>query len=94
MRLEQLTGKQMDMYERVCSGVMLVSGAALITALSGAYFFWSGGMGLLVCGIVATVSVVVGLIAATKLRQLQRGWDGSDREGRGDINSALGVLDD
>ena len=94
MSLEQLTGKQMDMYERVLIRVMLASGTTLIIALSGVYFFWSGGTGMLVCGIVAAVALVVGLIAATKLRQLQRGWEGSDRESRGDIISALGVLDD
>lgn len=94
MRLEQLTGKQMDMYERVWTRVMLAAGTTLITALSGVYFFWSGGTGMLVCGIVAAVSVIVGLVAATKLRELDRGLNGSDREGRGDMNSALGGLDD
>ena len=94
MSLEQLTGKQMDMYERVWTRVMLASGTALITALSGVYFFWNGGMGMLVCGMVAAVSVVIGLIAAAKLRELERGLNGSDREGRGVMNSALGGLDD
>lgn len=94
MTLEQLTGEQMNRYERVWTRVMLASGAALITALLGLYYFWSGATSMLVCGIVAAVSVVVGLIAAARLRDLERGLTGSDREDRGAMHSALGGLDD
>lgn len=94
MRLEQLTGKQMDMYERLWTRVMLASGLALIAALFGLYIFWSGGLEMLVCGLVAAASVGTGLIAAAKLSALQGVVNGSDREGRDDIPSALGPLDD
>lgn len=94
MRLEQLTGKQMDAYERVWTRVMLASGTALITALFGLYFFWNDRAEMLVCGLVAAASVVAGLVATAKLRELERGLNASDREGRGDMHSALGTLDD
>lgn len=94
MSLDQLTGKQMDLYERVWTRVMLASGATSIIALFGVYFFSSGGTEVLVCGILVAVSVIVGFIAAVKLRELERGLNGSDREARGDVHSALGGLDD
>lgn len=89
MSLGQLTGKQMDAYERVLNGVMLVSGTALLAALCGVYFFRSGGTEMLVCCIVAAVSVVALLIAAAELRKLERGFNRSDREARDDMHSAL-----
>lgn len=94
MSSKQLTGKQMDAYERIWTCVMLASGTALIAALFGVYFFWSGGTEMLVCGIVAAVCAIVGGIAAAKLRELERGFAGSDRESRSDTHSALGGLDD
>ncbi len=94
MSLGLLTGKQMDAYERMCTGVMSVSGTALLAAFFGVYVFSSGGTEMLVCCIVAAVSVVVLIIAAAELRRLERGFNGSDRAGRGDMHSALEELDD
>ena len=94
MSLEQLTGKQMDVYERLWIRVMLASGATLITALVVMYVFWSDRMKMLVCGAFAVASIVVLSIAAAKLRELERGLNGSDREERGKIHSALDGLDD
>ncbi len=94
MRLEQLTCKQLDDYERLWTRLMLASGAALVLALFGLYYYPSGGTGMFVCGIVAAVSFVVGAIAAVKLHELGRGIHESDREARGDVHSALGGVDD
>jgi hypothetical protein len=94
MSLEQLTGKQMDVYERVWTRVMLASGATLITALVVMYVFFSDRTKMLVCGTVAVVSVVLLSIAAAKLRELERGLNGSDRGEHGKMHSALEGLDD
>lgn len=94
MSFEQLTGKQMDVYERVWTRVMLASGATLITALVVVYVFWSDRTKMLVCGTIAVASIVVLSIAAAKLRELERGLNGSDREERGKMHSALEWLDD
>jgi multisubunit Na+/H+ antiporter MnhG subunit len=94
MSLEQLTGTQMDVYERVWTRVMLASGATLMTALGVMYVFWSDGMNMFVCGTVAVASIVILSIAAAKLRELERGLNESDREERGNMHSALEGLDD
>jgi hypothetical protein len=94
MSLEQLTGKQMDVYERLWIRVMLASGATLITALGVMYVFWSGRTKMLVCGTVAVASTVILSIAAGKLRELERGLNGSDHEERGKTQSAFEGLDD
>ncbi len=94
MSLEQLTGQQLDQYERVWTSVLVSSGAALIAALFGLYYFPAGGTGMLVCGFVVAVSVVAGAIAAAKLHELERGLNGSDRGARSDLDAALGSLDD
>lgn len=94
MNPEQLTGKQVDGYERVWTRVMLASGATLITALVGMYVFWGSRTRMLVCSTAAVASIVVLLIAAAKLRELERGLNGSDREKRDKMHSALEGLDD
>jgi hypothetical protein len=95
MSLEQLTGRQFDMYERRWSNVMLAAGAALLTAVIGGYFFRGLGTDMLVgCGSIAAVSVVVGLIAVARLRELERGWTESDRDERSDLHAALDGIDD
>lgn len=73
---------------------MLASGAMLVAALLGVYVFWSDRTGMLVCATVAVASIVLLLIAATKLRELDRGLSDLDREERGKMHSALEQLDD
>jgi hypothetical protein len=89
MSVELLTGEQMDRYEQVWVRVMIVSAVSLCISLFGVYLFWSGGTELLVFGIVAVVSLFATLIAAAKLRELDRGTNETDRESRGEMHTAL-----
>ena len=93
MSLGQLTGKEMDAFERIWSRIMLASGATLIAAL-GVIYLWSDRTNMLFGGAVATASIVVLLISAAKLRDFGRGLSGADREERGDMHSPLQNLDD
>ncbi|MGW8390527.1 hypothetical protein [Pseudoduganella sp. HUAS MS19] len=94
MSLEQMTAEQMDAYERLWTRMMLVSGASLIVALILVYVYWGDMTNMLACGTVSVASIVALSIAATKLRELERGLTESDREGRSDMHSALQGLDD
>ena len=94
MSLNQMTAEQMDAYERLWTRMMLASGATLIVALFLVYVYWSDMTKMFVCGTVPVASIVALLIAATKLRELERGLTESDREGRSDMHSALQGLDD
>jgi peptidoglycan/LPS O-acetylase OafA/YrhL len=94
MSLGQLTGKEMDAFERIWARIMLASGVTLIAALVVVYVFWSDRANMLFGGAVATASIVVLLIAAAKLREFGRGSSGADREERGNMHSALQGLDD
>ena len=94
MRLESLTGTQIDAYERVWTRVMLASEATLMAALAVMVIFWNDRPEMLACSTVAIASIIVLSIAAVKLHQLERGLNGSDREKRDKIHSALEGLDD
>jgi ABC-type branched-subunit amino acid transport system permease subunit len=94
MSLKQMTGKQMDMYERVWTRLMIASGGALLIALFGAYLFRAGGTELLVCCIAVAVALVITLITAAKLKALERGLRQADCDGRRDLHAALDDLAD
>jgi hypothetical protein len=89
MSVELLTGEQMDRYEWVWIRGMIASAISLCISLFGIYLFQSGGTELLVFGIVAAVSLFATLIAAAKVRELDRGTNETDRESRGDMHTAL-----
>jgi hypothetical protein len=94
MSFERLTCAQIDVYERVWTRVMIASGVTLVTSLCGLYVFWDGRTKTLVFGIISVASLFVLSIAVAKLRELERGLNGSDREKRGEMHSALDSLDD
>ncbi|WP_338766949.1 hypothetical protein [Massilia sp. METH4] len=90
----QLTGDQMNALERLWARVMIAAGVTLITVLVLMYVISGSWTIMLVFGAVTGASVVVVMIAAAKLRALERGLHESDREKRGDMHSALETLDD
>lgn len=93
MSLKQLSGNEMDRYERIWTRVMHASAVAVLVGAGGMVKFGSGP-GLLVCGAVVVGAVIAWLAAAFMLREFERGVNESDRGDSGDLHSALDVLDD
>lgn len=60
-----------------------------MAALAVMVLFWNDRPEMLACSTVTIASIIVLSIAAVKLRQLERGLNGSDREKRDKIHSAL-----